>query len=79
MYLTQKNWEKLAYQLFLEPKGEWFAQKDQWKENFLLDIKSRMITETIWEDEKIRITWVKFYMSSKENEFIEDFDKTIEQ
>ena len=77
MYLTQKNWEKLAYQLFLEPKWAWFAPKDQWKEDFLMDIKSRMITEIIWEDEKLRITWVKFYMSSKENEFVEDFDEAL--
>lgn len=78
MYLTQKNWENLAYQLFLEPKWEWFAPKDQRKEDFLNDIKSRMITETLWENDKMRITGVKFYMSSRENEFVEDFEKTIE-
>ena len=77
MYLTKKDWEKLAYQLFLEPKWEWFAPKDQWKEDFLNDIKSRMITENLWENDKIRITGVKFYMSSKENEFVEDFEDVI--
>ena len=77
MYLTQKNWENLAYQLFLEPKWEWFAPKDQRKEDFLRDIKSCMITENFWEDKNIRITWIWFYTKSKENEFIEEFDDVV--
>ena len=41
LYMKEKKWkDAVQYQVFIEPKGEWFMLKDKWKNTFLKQIES---------------------------------------
>jgi len=79
MFLKEKNWDFMHYQIFIEPKWEHLFKKDERKEKFLEDIKNEKIVKVFKDDEKIRITWVPmFYNSDQENKFKEVLLSTLE-
>lgn len=68
-----------TYQVFLEPKGNRFKDKDQWKEDFLLSLTTRSDVEVLTENENVRLIGIKFYSSDAESkqEFREDFEEKL--
>ena len=80
MFLKEKTWEFMSYQIFIEPKWEHLLKKDERKEKFLEDIKKEKIVKVFKDDDKIRITWVPmFYNSDKENEFKDELYNTLKK
>ena len=80
LFLYNKKDEKnLTYQIFIEPKGKHLIWKDQWKENFLQQIKERFKDKIITfnETKKYKITWVPFYNVSEENLFKKELHESI--
>lgn len=79
LYLKNKE-DKVRYQIFIEPKGEYLEEKDRWKEDFLLAIKKKFGKERLLkfnETKKYRIFGVKFYNPSNENKFQEELNEII--
>ena len=75
LFLKEKNGNMLTYQMFIEPKGEHLKEHDQWKENFLKQIREKFkgrtfefITRT--RSQKYRLTGVPFYNQANENKFV---------
>ena len=80
LYLENKDF---IYQLFLEPKGSAFVEKDKWKEKLLERITPDNI-KILGEDEKVKIYGLKFYVEDDGKEdthglFQEMRDKNILQ
>ena len=65
--------ESFSYQIFIEPKGDNLLKQDNWKNSFLLNIKSNFEID----DKNFKIIGVKFYNKANENDFIEDFKSKI--
>lgn len=70
----KKSGEKIIYQLFIEPKGEVYADNDQWKEDFLLEIEEKYL---IHQNKNFKLIGLPFYNSADEMKkvFTEEFDK----
>lgn len=68
LFCKQNDRDKLYYQVFIEPKGQFLIANDKWKEDFLNEIRSEEKTITINTDEFL-ITAVPFYNYDNENEF----------
>ena len=66
LFLKDHNF---SYQIFIEPKGKGWREKDEWKEEFLKTIKDKFIID----DENFRLIGLKFYTKEIENEFEEEF------
>lgn len=72
LFLHNKKTEKnLTYQIFIEPKWSHLIWKDQWKQDFLKEIKEEFKDKIITfnETKKYKITWVPFYNLAEENLF----------
>lgn len=76
LFCKQKDGEELTYQVFIEPKGDHLKDKDKWKEDFLLQIRSEGTTIKINTDNYL-ITGVPFYNSKGENEFNNALENTL--
>jgi len=76
---TKELKSDLHYQIFIEPKGNHLKLKDQWKENFLQEIKNEF-KDTVLEFENLeyKIVGLKFYEKAYENifedELLEEFE-----
>ncbi|MCE8164025.1 MAG: DEAD/DEAH box helicase family protein [Candidatus Moeniiplasma glomeromycotorum] len=70
LYQKEKN---LYYQVFIEPKGSHFKEKDAWKEKFLLSLKKECQIEKLWEDKDYQIWGMLFYNKSEESKFDKEF------
>lgn len=70
----KKSGEKIIYQLFIEPKGEVYADNDQWKEDFLLEIEEKHV---IHQNKNFKLIGLPFYNSSTDMQktFSKEFDK----
>jgi type III restriction enzyme len=66
----------MTFQVFIEPKGEYLKGSDQWKEDFLKEIKAEQKPVTIHTD-TYRITAVPFYTHATENEFTKALEDTL--
>lgn len=75
LLFLQRNKEKgyEQYQIFIEPKGTHLIKKDEWKEDFLLQIERQGIPKkTFIDDNKYKIIGFPFYNSSERgNQFKE--------
>ena len=71
LFLKNKNGEDLTYQLFIEPKGKFLQQADEWKKDFLIEIKEKYKNQILIFNElnKYKIIGVPFYNTEDENEF----------
>lgn len=78
LFLQEKAAGKIIYyQLFIEPKGSNLIQNDLWKENFLLQIKSRWkVNNLFWENSEIRIWGLPFYNHEFRNT---QFNQAVEE
>jgi type III restriction enzyme len=75
LFLKNTNDTKsLIYQLFIEPKGEGFIEKDKWKQDFLLQINSRYKVDVLFENKVYKLLGLPFYNETKTKS---DFDKAF--
>ena len=79
LFLREANGELLTYQLFIEPKGKHLMQQDQWKEDFLKEIRSKCESQLLIENKKYSVIGVgSFYNSERENRFRTRFERVLE-
>ena len=70
LFLLQKNGETTTYQLFIEPKGKFLKEHDEWKETFLKTIQEQGITHILVDNHKYRILAVgQFYSKQVRDQF----------
>ncbi|MCC7574918.1 DEAD/DEAH box helicase family protein [Candidatus Woesearchaeota archaeon] len=73
LFLTENNTKKeVGYQIFVEPKGEGFKEKDAWKEEFLLDMRKKFKIEGLdsyYENKDFKIIGLPFYNQNDPNVF----------
>lgn len=79
LFLLQKNGETTTYQLFIEPKGKFLKEHDEWKEKFLKTIQEQGITHILLDNHKYRILAVgQFYSKLVRDEFKEKLTSILE-
>ena len=72
LFLRKQNGESLTYQLFIEPKGAHLIKHEQWKEDFLKEIRVDRNSKVLTENHKYRVIGVGyFYNQQRENDFEE--------
>lgn len=76
LFCKQRDGEQITYQVFIEPKGEHLKGHDQWKEDFLKEIRTEQRTIKIHTDTYL-ITAVPFYNYNNENEFRVRLEETL--
>ncbi len=71
LFLTEnKTNREIGYQIFIEPKGEGFKEKDSWKKEFLLEIGKKFKIEGLdsyYENKDFRIIGLPFYNQNDPN------------
>ncbi len=68
----------LHYQVFIEPKGSHLIKQDEWKHNFLLQLKIEHKIEQLWEDRKYIIWGMPFYNETETKpEFEKEFSRLM--
>ena len=78
LFLREKNGESLSYQLFIEPKGEHLAAHDQWKAEFLQEIRAEYRSKILTENSKYCVIGVPtFYHERHENQFKDDLSAAL--
>lgn len=77
LFCKQKE-EKIAYQVFIEPKGKHLIAHDKWKEEFLNEIAEDKKLIEIHSD-KYLLTAVPFYNYSNENEFAKTLENVLNE
>ena len=79
LFLLQKNGETITYQLFIEPKGEYLKERDEWKETFLKSIHDQDITHILLDNHKYRILAVgQFYSEQVRDQFKEKLNSILQ-
>ena len=79
LFLGKTNGKSLAYQLFIEPKGQHLEEQDRWKEEFLKKISVEYHSRILTEDRKFRVIGVPtFYNSQRENDFKEKLNNVLQ-
>ncbi|WP_373897565.1 DEAD/DEAH box helicase family protein [Haloimpatiens sp. FM7315] len=70
LILQKKNTDNYEQQqLFVEPKGEGFMDKDQWKENFMLRLASEGKAVTTYvDDNEYKVIGLPFYNAVEKND-----------
>jgi type III restriction enzyme len=77
MFLRRRNSTGFEqYQIFVEPKGSHLIAQDKWKEDFLLQIKSKGIPKKTFADDNEYYVW-GFPFYNQENR-LSDFTKAFE-
>ena len=78
LFLKDRKTSKMvSYQLFIESKNEALRPKDQWKEDFLLQIEDAYKIEILNSDDQYKIIGLPFFQEDKKAVFIEEFDKKL--
>ncbi len=83
LFLREKNGNMLTYQIFIEPKGKYLKEHDQWKQEFLKEITKKFKGKTLEfktysKTRKYRLVGVPFYNNEDENEFRKSLFEAIE-
>ena len=79
LFLLKKNGETTTYQLFIEPKGDFLEERDEWKEAFLKSIQEQGITHILLDDHKYRILAVgQFYSKQVRDQFKEQLTSILQ-
>ena len=79
LFLRKQNGESLTYQLFIEPKGAHLIKDQQWKEDFLKEIREDRHSSVLTENHKYRVIGVGcFYNERRDREFEEALDAALE-
>ncbi len=87
LFLNKKNDNNIFYQIFIEPKGNQFLDKnntfeyskESWKENFLEEITERYGLKNIMKNEnsKYKLIGLPFFNNEYNKKFEENFKKII--
>jgi len=78
LFLSKKNQTgNLYYQIFIEPKGKHLKATDQWKEDFLISIKSQHTLKQIWKDKEYIIWGMPFFNHDEEINFSSRFSQEV--
>ncbi len=85
--MNKKNDNNIFYQIFIEPKGNQFLDKnntfeyskESWKENFLEEITERYGLKNIMKNEnsKYKLIGLPFFNNEYNKKFEENFKKII--
>ena len=68
----------LHYQVFIEPKGGHLIKQDEWKHNFLMQLKTEHKIEQLWKDKKYIVWGMPFYNETETKpEFEKEFNAQI--
>jgi len=80
LFLTEKKTrQSLSFQLFVEPKGQHLIKTDQWKEDFLKEIKDNFHIAGLFETDKYRLLGLPFYNEAlKKQEFQKNFKEVLD-
>ncbi|MDD3117182.1 MAG: DEAD/DEAH box helicase family protein, partial [Victivallaceae bacterium] len=76
LFCKQRYEKQMTFQVFIEPKGAHLIGHDQWKEDFLKEIKAEQKTIEIDTDTYL-ITAAPFYNSKSMNEFKTELENTL--
>ena len=69
----------LHYQVFIEPKGQQLLKTDEWKHNFLMQLKSDHKIEQLWNDKNYIVWGMPFFNETETKpEFEAEFNKLIQ-
>ena len=81
LFLTEKkNNSSIYFQVFLEPKGEQLFEHDEWKENFLLALRSRHKIKQLWKSKNYVVWGMPFFNSNlNDPERYPRFNKAFEE
>jgi len=81
LFLKEKDTDKkLTYQLFIEPKGDGYIDKDKWKEEFLeqINVKAKITKiDMLYEDDKFKVIGLPFYNYQTRQKFEEKFKEKL--
>ena len=82
LFLRQKNGNTLTYQLFIEPKGKFIQEHDQWKADFLKQIKEKFSGKTLEFEtqsgtQSYRLVGVPFYNNEDEVQFRKSLESAL--
>ena len=78
LFLTdKKNGKQLHYQLFIEPKGEFLIENDDWKQVFLLQIKEKAKIDFPLPKHDYRVVGLPFYNIGNKHIFENAFKKVL--
>ena len=73
---NKKNGKQVFYQVFIEPKGGYLLKTDEWKEQFLQQIKAEHKIEQIWADKHYVVWGMPFF--NKTERYL-SFDEAFKQ
>lgn len=76
LFMTDKDGKNFTYQVFIEPKGKFLSEHDQWKSEFLKEIKKRFGDRILRLN--YRLIGVPFYENEDENAFRSTLDNAIQ-
>lgn len=74
--LKNKKTPMIHYQIFIEPKGSQLLKQDEWKQRFLLELKTKCEVEQLWKDKEYIVWGLPFY---NESETKHNFDETFSE
>ncbi|CCQ93708.1 putative type III restriction/modification system enzyme [[Clostridium] ultunense Esp] len=76
LFLRDKD-EGKYYQVFIEPKGDYLKERDEWKDKFLKAITKKYGENDVlkYEDDTYRLIGLPLYNSDDSSEFNEEFQK----
>lgn len=64
-------------QVYVEPKGEYLVPTDLWKQDLLEEIQVGKGISIIAEDDKVRLSGVKFFNEIRRDDFIDDLSIVV--
>ena len=70
--------QNISLQVFIEPKGDHLLAHDKWKEDFLVEIKSKGTVNLLLDNEDFRIWGMPFYNKNTESNFKTAFESVFE-
>jgi len=76
LFLIKENESPaLHYQVFIEPKGQQLLKADEWKHNFLMQLKTKHKIEQLWKDREYIVWGMPFYNETETKpEFESEFN-----
>ena len=77
LILGDKKTKANYLHLFIEPKGQQLEKKDEWKEEFLLEIKQENKIVNLFEDDKYRIFGLPFFQKNRKIDFKNKLEEVI--
>ncbi len=74
----QYSEDPTIFQLFVEPKGDGFVDKDEWKEEFLVEIEEEYCLYSLYNDEKVRLVGMPFFNEKMKKKFENKLSEVLE-